>query len=344
MRVWPLPLLSLLLLLSASVAQASSKERDRLLAGHPIRETRFSTQAQDGYIATGVWKIPGARNTVYLGGTSHIIKPDQVPFPSSFYAAYNDSKVLYIEFDTDISLLTKVGFARKALQWIKLHRDELILPKGKRISDFIEPETDQKLRERYGRNYRKIERSTPVYVAFTAEMGLGAQEDEDSGVEDVFVALAKKDQKTVRTLDDKGVLDTVLLVMDEVFIKCRAAIAKKGADAVIRESLLDEPLGNLEQTVWRTGDPETLEKMQREMFDESPTIYQKALVERNQKWLPKIEAALKSDKNVFILVGAAHLPGKDGLIATLKSAGFKPERLHGLDHPPVDLPLRKEKK
>lgn len=46
------------------------------------------------------------------------------------------------------------------------------------------------------------------------------------------------------------------------------------------------------------------------------------LNERNHKWIPKIEL-LAAEKPTFFAVGAGHLPGKDGVLALLRKAGYR---------------------
>ena len=52
-------------------------------------------------------------------------------------------------------------------------------------------------------------------------------------------------------------------------------------------------------------------------------MYQRLLVDRNRNWLPKIEALFARPGRAFIVVGAAHLVGADGLISMLRA-----QRLH----------------
>ncbi|MDX2069017.1 MAG: TraB/GumN family protein [Haliscomenobacter sp.] len=46
------------------------------------------------------------------------------------------------------------------------------------------------------------------------------------------------------------------------------------------------------------------------------------LNERNQKWVPRI-ALHAAEKPTFFAVGAGHLPGKDGVLALLRKAGYR---------------------
>jgi uncharacterized protein YbaP (TraB family) len=56
-------------------------------------------------------------------------------------------------------------------------------------------------------------------------------------------------------------------------------------------------------------------------------MYQRLLVERNKDWMPKIEALFSRKGRAFVVVGAAHLVGPDGLLAQLKAKGYAIEQL-----------------
>ena len=51
------------------------------------------------------------------------------------------------------------------------------------------------------------------------------------------------------------------------------------------------------------------------------------VINRNNDWLPHIEQALQEKEPVFIVVGALHLLGNEGLIALLKEKGYRVEQL-----------------
>ena len=52
-------------------------------------------------------------------------------------------------------------------------------------------------------------------------------------------------------------------------------------------------------------------------------MYQRLLVARNRNWLPQLEALFTRPGRAFVVVGAAHLVGPDGLIAMLKAKGYR---------------------
>jgi len=92
-------------------------------------------------------------------------------------------------------------------------------------------------------------------------------------------------------------------------------------------------LKDLEQTddlmvqmlaAWRSGNAAELTKLfVDDMRNEAPEIYQSLLLERNLNWLPDIEAMLGDADTEFVLVGAAHLIGPEGLVVMLEEKGYQ---------------------
>ena len=73
---------------------------------------------------------------------------------------------------------------------------------------------------------------------------------------------------------------------------------------------------------WNRGDTLWFERQMRSEFGRDPSLYQSVLVARNRKWIPKIEALLKEDKNYLIIVGTGHLVGAGSVIDLLKKDGI----------------------
>jgi uncharacterized protein YbaP (TraB family) len=79
-------------------------------------------------------------------------------------------------------------------------------------------------------------------------------------------------------------------------------------------------------SAWRRGDAAALEKMALSSFDGYRGAYASLIVERNNNWVPQIEACMNRPEPCFVVVGAAHLVGPDGLLALLKQKGYKLEQ------------------
>ena len=80
--------------------------------------------------------------------------------------------------------------------------------------------------------------------------------------------------------------------------------------------------------LWKSGDREGLnEHTNTTMKEEYPDLYQSLLVDRNNNWMPLIKTLFDSEEKEFVLVGAAHLVGEDGLLTQLEKLGCKVEQL-----------------
>ena len=81
---------------------------------------------------------------------------------------------------------------------------------------------------------------------------------------------------------------------------------------------------------WRAGDVSRLDSgMRAEMASKTPETYRLLDIERNQAWLPKIEARLTGsrDDDTLVVVGSLHLLGADGLVEMLRARGYAVERI-----------------
>jgi uncharacterized protein YbaP (TraB family) len=73
---------------------------------------------------------------------------------------------------------------------------------------------------------------------------------------------------------------------------------------------------------WESGDGENLYHLLNKSFEKHPDLRDKLLTQRNKRWVSGIEALLKEDKNVLVIVGAGHLVGPDSLVDLLQDKGY----------------------
>ena len=151
-----------------------------------------------------------------------------------------------------------------------------------------------------------------ISVEELKNLGLNA-----SGVDSYMANKAIEDSKTLHFLE------TIDQQIDYI-----ASMSKNNESALILQTLKDleklpEDLDKMLHA-WRYGDQQTLFEYGIEpMKQDYPDVYQSLLVERNEEWLPKIETLLQQENSVFILVGALHLVGGDGLLEMLKTKGYR---------------------
>ncbi|MGL4853662.1 MAG: TraB/GumN family protein, partial [Lentisphaeria bacterium] len=81
---------------------------------------------------------------------------------------------------------------------------------------------------------------------------------------------------------------------------------------------------------WLKGDKEALSKVFSEM--ENRSLASKQILQilnnsRNKVFFKQIERYINSGKKVFVVVGAAHLVGEDGLLKSFEKNGYKIEQV-----------------
>jgi uncharacterized protein YbaP (TraB family) len=92
---------------------------------------------------------------------------------------------------------------------------------------------------------------------------------------------------------------------------------------------LKKDLSTLE-IAWKSGDTDTMETLitKSESGDRVMAgIYEKILYERNRSMAARVEDFLKSGEKYFVVVGAGHLSGKQGIIDILRQKGYRAEQL-----------------
>ena len=136
-----------------------------------------------------------------------------------------------------------------------------------------------------------------------------------SGVEMHFLELARADGKSVSGLET---------VRDQI-----ALFESMSMDAQVQYLMSSlEQARDLPKQVdgmvhaWRRGDTDWFETQLTSELGNDPAVYQTLVVARNRKWLARIEALLADDKNCLVIVGTAHLVGRDSVIDLLKRDGI----------------------
>jgi uncharacterized protein YbaP (TraB family) len=77
---------------------------------------------------------------------------------------------------------------------------------------------------------------------------------------------------------------------------------------------------------WTAGDLDKMDSIMKMSFKEHPDIYNRFVVERNKKWISKIEHLINQDGNAMVIVGAGHLVGTKNLLDLLRAKGYRIEQ------------------
>lgn len=266
---------------------------------------------------TAVWKASKDGNTVYLGGTVHLLAKSDYPLPNAFETAYKDSQEIVLE--TDISAAMDLGFQMKSMKIVMFQDDRtlstVVSDKNyKALSELLETK---------GLPISMFEKFTPAGVSLTLaalemqKMGMA----ETLGVDKHFYDRAQSDSKKAHFLETT---DEQLSFIESM----NSLDPDKIIESAIEENLDFQAKMDSILQAWKNGDLDALEETGiDEMQSEFPKLYQVLLVQRNNAWIKEINRFIESPEVEFILVGALHMAGDDGLLVQLKSQGFKVEQL-----------------
>jgi uncharacterized protein YbaP (TraB family) len=260
---------------------------------------------------SSVWKISKGTETMYIGGTIHILRSSDFPLPNEFERAYALSDT--VVFETDLEGTQSEAFAAGLMQ-------QMILPSGKTLSNTLKSETYAALKKylvSQGDDIAKYERLRPWAVMLVmTQTVLGRNGIDQSGVDAHYSRSASAQNKPQRYLETP--MEQMLLI---------TRIGEGEEDAMILQSIremkmIPEMIDWLVRD-WREG---KMKRMERElvqaMKDESPQMYRLILKERNDAWMPKLVGMMREGKKGFVLVGTMHLLGPDGMLKQFEKAGY----------------------
>jgi uncharacterized protein YbaP (TraB family) len=288
-----------------------------------IRRAAAADQAAlPGQPMTFLWRIAsptGPRKIVYLFGSIHAATTDFYPLDPAIEEAFDASDALVLELgpgDLDPGVV-KGAVVKRAL-----------LPAGVTIKDRLSPETWSALESWLGEReipLAMVSNFEPWFAALsviqiqTSEMGL----DASLGIDRHFIdrAGAAKPIEALETLDEQlAVFDGLSPAFQEWVL----------ADAL--DDLTPEGRAELERLVgaWKAGDAAAMHEVSRAPFTEDPRrepLYDAMFTRRNAAMAEAIDALTETWDRLFVVIGAGHLVGDDGVVALLERRGYSAEQI-----------------
>jgi hypothetical protein len=259
-----------------------------------------------------MWKATRQQGAIYLVGSVHMLTKDFYPLAPPLDAGFKDSDLLVEEVDLTEMLAPETQFSL-------LSRG--MLPAGQTLDKVVSPATMALVNARVGglgMPASALQQFKPWFLAMTL-MAVEWQKagfDSALGLDKHFFDRAQADGKAVQGLETT-----------EYQIARFDGMAMSQQDRFLAESLkdLDSEKASVQKIAdaWKIGDLPTVERLVLQDVKDDPFMYQRLLVERNRNWLPKIEALFARPGRAFVVVGAAHLVGPDGLIAMLRAKGVR---------------------
>ena len=246
----------------------------------------------------------GLSTASYLYGTIHILPKDQFELSNSIKRAFDASKTIAMEVDLNMSGAQKIALAQQVL-----------LPEGKTLKDFMEPQDYIKLKayclDSLQWSESKFERSSKLKPMFFSSILIQESMSDMASYEMEFNKMAKKKKKETIGLET---IEFQLGLFDQLPMSTQVDMLK--ADYISDMKSYDTLL-----SCYLKEDLETLGKLMADETAAYPEFNEILLVQRNKSWIAPMKTQMQKE-STFFAVGAGHLSGPEGVIALLRAQGF----------------------
>jgi len=259
-----------------------------------------------------LWEVAGPTNKVFLLGSLHVLKSNAYPLAEEINRAYRASPK--VVFETDIG-----GMMDPAVQARMLSMG--LYPAGESLLHNLSEDTRISLQKRMGDLGLPLEqfaRFKPWFLAVTiATLELQRLGFSPAlGIDVHYYGRARSDKKKIDFFEPI-----------EYQLGLLGAMSAEDQNAFLGQTLKDlevaAEMADDMMTYWQKGQADKLYSLLFKSFEGYPEIEDRLLLKRNKDWLNRIETMLGEPENIFIVVGAGHLVGPEGVVTLLKQKGYK---------------------
>ena len=258
-----------------------------------------------------LFELHGKRNTVYLLGSIHVLRPKDYPLAPAVLEAYASAKSVLMEVNPD-----EITSGEAQAEMLA----GAILPAGTTLEQALGQERYARaaaLAREAGAELSTFDQFAPWFAAEAvsqmqlSQLGFAP----DSGVEMYFMERARSDGKSVTGLEK---VHDQLAIFENMPVDAQAAYLMSSLEQAHDLARQADSM----VAAWQHGDMQWFENQMQSEFGRDPRLFQTLLGARNRKWVPQIEALLGDDVNYLVIVGTGHLVGAGSVIDLLKKDGF----------------------
>ena len=281
----------------------------RRLCFHLLAGLIVAAICQTACASSPVWKVTNAEGgTLYLGGSVHALRKSDYPIPTAFDRAFENSARLVFEVDDDKLDSEKL---RQSAQY----------PKGDSLKNHVDPRTYAYVTKFFGLlgvSEATVARYRPWFLTLTLWSPSLQGLSPELGIEDRLTSRAHAHHKPVSGL-----------VTTREHLAVFTGLSERQSEAVLLLTFIPSANHSRPNLIeaWKRGDVDALWHQTAAEFADYPAFGERILEARNRTWLPKIEGYLHSKETYFVVVGAGHMGGPEGLLALLRQRGYKIEQL-----------------
>lgn len=258
---------------------------------------------------TFLWRVDSDNTHIYLLGSIHVGTSAMYPLDYKIMTAYDDSRS--VAFEVDMTTVDPLELM-----------NHFTYSDGTMLRDKISADSYEKLKkifDKYDMPETIYQTMKPWVAAMTAQQVIMNREGGYSGgqgVDEYFMAQAGKDSKEIRSLETVEYQVNLFEEFSEL------------SDSFIKFSIdnSQSTVTDIDKMVkaWREGDKETLMGFindSKSDYPEFEQIFEKLIDVRNDNMTEKIEKWLTEERTIFVVVGAGHLIGENGIVNQLNKTG-----------------------
>jgi uncharacterized protein len=270
--------------------------------------------APDGHASDQhvLWTVEGQRNTIYLLGSIHVLRPGDGGLPLAAERAYEDAEQLVMEIDLDDA-------AADPSAMLATMQQAALLPDGKTLRSVLgaDYESIQERAGESGLDLAMLDRFAPWFVAtLLLQMELARRGfAPELGIEARLARRAGDDGKPIQGLETAEQQFAVLggLPLEEQ----KRFLLMTLEESTQLDAQVDELVG-----AWQAGDTDALARMLSDEFDDFPELYRPLTEDRNRAWVEQLDDLLDDRDDYLVVVGALHLVGRNSVVDLLRQRGY----------------------
>ena len=274
-----------------------------------------------------LWKVSDENSSVWLLGSIHVADASFYPLPAVIDSAFTAASELAVEVNTsDANIMNE-------LQWFMTRRGMLIEGTLHDILPITLWYSLDSLCAAWNMPVSTFESMRPWLVASTISSYAYIQAGLKSeyGIDNVLMRNAAMSGKPIISLET---------VQEQIDALAGTTNSDSTGICILKSTMRELPgvkpmMKNLIKA-WKTGDDELLNLLLAEDHVEDYTLReillmeefeQNLLIDRNMKMADSVASFLRDDRNVFVVVGVAHLAFEAyNVIENLRNRGFVVER------------------
>lgn len=264
-----------------------------------------------------LWQVEKNGGSVYLLGSFHLLPKNYIWYEGIVKKSFEAADELVLE-----AKMTPEATA--AIQAMVIQNG--FFTGGDDLKAHLDPEHYAKMlmtaKRLMGVNEDTAQKMKPWFMALQISILsiMSSGMDPNSGVDKYLEGLAIQSNKTITGLETAQQSMNALI----------------NHPLSVQSAMLTDTLDKLDDfksyiqsylDAWASGNMDVISKTMIDDMKSHPSMYQALLVDRNENWLPAIEDHIAGDKTIFIVVGAAHLAGPDGLVRMLEAKGYKVKKI-----------------